>query len=279
MKKALLTALAAAALSTAWPAAAQCVGYLIPKDARLWKEGDGDDLLPGERADTVAAVARRAFNPGLGVKLRKGLHLNWLGGCRPEDSEHDKKTKRVLLVLLDSQKEEFEEAWAMPADLTTFKYDHPGNDQDGPENVAAIRKAADLALAEIRAKDFKRPEIEDQRLFKASFDATWRALVEALSVKRWQVERIDKVSGLVTAKPADDKGGSTMSCATKYDGKGSVFANVFAKKVDGGVRVTVNTTFVVTSDRKVIACYSNGTLEREFLDEMARNLAASGRSK
>ncbi len=139
MKKVLLSVLAAAALLTEWPAPAQCIGYLIPKEAKLWKKGSGDDQLPGERAEYIPAVPRRAVNPGLGVKLQKGFRLNWLGGCRLEDAEHDNKTKRVLFVLLDGRTEDFEEAWAVPTELLTFKYDYPGKDQDGPENRAAIR--------------------------------------------------------------------------------------------------------------------------------------------
>ena len=71
MKRAAFSVLAAAALSMAWPAPAQCIGYLVPKEAKLWMEGNGDDQRPGERAEFVPAVPRRAWNPGFGVKLRK----------------------------------------------------------------------------------------------------------------------------------------------------------------------------------------------------------------
>jgi hypothetical protein len=273
MKKALLSVLAAAVLSTAWPAPAQCIGYLIPKGAKLWKEGEGDDQRPGERAEYLPAVHRRGFNPGAGVKLRKGFTLSWQGGCRVEDAEQNKKTKRVLLVLLDARTEDFEEAWAVPTELLTFKYDSPASDQDGPENVAAIRKAADLALDEIRVKTFKRPAIESQRDFRASFGATWSALIETMSAQKWQVERIDKGSGLVTTKPSSDKSGSMMACATKYDERNTVFLNVFAKAVARGVRVTINTTFQATREKKSISCYSNGSLEKEFFDGIAKSLA------
>jgi hypothetical protein len=161
----------------------------------------------------------------------------------------------------------------MPSELLTFKYDSPGSDQDGPENVAAIRKAADLALDEIRFKAFKRPEIESQRVFRASFGATWSALIETMSAQKWQVERIDKGSGLVTTKPASDKSGSMMACATKYDERNTVFLNVFAKAVARGVRVTINTTFQATREKKSISCYSNGSLEKEFFDGIAKSLA------
>jgi len=279
MKKALLSVLAAAVLSTAWPAPAQCIGYLIPKGAKLWKEGEGDDQRPGERAEFLPAVHRRGFNPGAGVKLRKGFTLSWQGGCRVEDAEQNKKTKRVLLVLLDARTEDFEEAWAVPSDLLTFKYDQPGHDQDGPENVAAIRKAADLAISEIRFKDLKQPEIENQRVFKASVDATWTALIETMSTQKWQVEKIDKGSGVVTTKPADDKSGSTMTCATNTDERTTVFLDVFAKAVAGGMRVTINATFRAARDRKSILCHSNGTLEREFLDGISKSLAGSKPAK
>lgn len=279
MKKALLSVLAAAALSTGLPAAAQCVGYLIPKGAKLWKAGEGDDQRPGDRADYIPAVHRRGLNPGAGVKLRKGFNLSWQGGCRLEDAEQNKKTKRVRLVLLEERTEDFEEAWAEPSDLLTFKYDQPGHDQDGPENVAAIRKAADLAISEIKFKDLKRPEIENRRVFKASFDATWSALIETMSAQKWQVERIDKGSGVVTTKPADDRSGSTMTCATNTDERTIVYLDVFAKAVMDGVRVTINATFRATRDRKSILCYSNGTLEKEFLDGIAKSLAGSKPAK
>src|ERR1035437_2161531 len=279
MKKAVLSVLAAAALSTGWPAPAQCIGYLIPKGAQLWKEGDGDDQRPGERPEYLPAVHRRGLNPGAGVKLRKGFNLSWQGGCRVEDAEQNKKTKRVLLVLLDERTENFEEAWAVPSELLTFKYDYPGNDQDGPMNVAAIRKAADLALDEIRFKTLKRPEIENQRVFKASFDATWTALIETMSTQQWQVEKIDKGSGVVTTKPANDKSGSTMTCATNTDERTAVFLDVFAKAVTGGERVTINATFRATRDQKSILCYSNGTLEKELLSAVVKSLGGSKPAK
>jgi hypothetical protein len=275
LRTALLSALVAAALSTAGPAPAQCTGYLIPKEATLWTESDKDEPRVGDREDYLPAVARRAWNPGLGVKLQKGLRLNWLGGCRPEDAEHDKKSKRVHVVLLDARTEDFEEVWALPSELLTFKYEYPGSDQDGPENVAAVRKAAELAVAEIRAKDFKRPEIENQRVFRASFDATWRALVENISAQKWQVDRIDKASGVVTTKPAEDRAGPAMVCATKHDGRSSVLMSIFAGKTAGGLRVTVNTTFVAAHGHDVVACYSNGMLEKELLDGIGKSLGAS----
>jgi hypothetical protein len=273
MRIGLLAAVVLSSLSAAWVAPAQCVGYLIPKETPLWTESDKDEPRLGDREDYLPAVARRAWNPGLGVNLQKGLRLNWLGGCRPEDAEHDKKSKRVHVVLLDTRTEGFEEVWALPTELLTFKYEYPGGDQDGPENVAAIRKAAELAVAEIRAKDFKRPEVENQRLFSASFDATWRALIETISAEKWQVDRIDKASGVVTTKPAEDRAGPAMVCATKHDGRSTVLMSVFAGKAVGGLRVTVNTTFVAARGHDVVACYSNGTLEKELLDGIGKILA------
>ena len=276
MKKGLLGALLFAALAAALPAPAQCTGYLIPKEATLFAAGDGDEVQPGEREDHVAAVVRRAWNPGRGVNLQKGLRLNWLGGCQPEDGEHDRRSKRLHVVLLEEGPEGFEEAWVLPSELLTFKYEYPGGDQDGPENVAAIRKAADLAVAEIGAKDFKRPLIENRRVFKSTFDAVWRGLVETLAAQKWQVDRIDRASGVVTTKPADDRGAAAMACATAFDGRSTVRMSVFAARAAAGVRVTVNTAFLATRGRDVVACYSTGLPEKELLDGIGKCLAAPG---
>ena len=219
------------------------------------------------------------MEPGIRCEAPKGPRLNWLGGCRLEDAEHDQKTKRVLLVLLDGRTEDFEEAWAMASDLVAFKYDQPGNDQDGPDNLATILKAADVARGDVGIKDFKAPKIENQRVFKSSFGATWSALVETVSAQSWQVEKIDKESGLVTTKPSNDRSDAAMACATKHDDRSSVSLSVFAKAVGNGVRVTVNPTFHATRAHKDISCYSNGTLEKELFDGIAKSLAASVRGK
>ncbi len=99
-----------------------------------------------------------------------------------------------------------------------------------------------------------------------------------MSAQKWQVEKIDKASGLVTTKPANDKSGST-TCATNYDERSTVYLNVFAKAVARGVRVTVNATFHATRENKAISCYSNGRLEKEFFDGIAKSLAGSVRGK
>ena len=275
VKRAFVAALAASALAAAWRAPAQCTGYLVPREASLWMDGEKDEPRLGQRAEYVPSVAKRALNPGAGVNLEKGFHLNWLGGCRPEDSEHSKKSKRVRLVLLEGSTEEFEEAWALPAELIAFKYEFPGSDQEGPENLAAIRKAADRAIGELRAKEFKRPEVENQRTFRASFDAAWRGLMESMAAQKWQVDRIDEKSGLVTTKPAEDRWEPAMACATKYEGRSTALMSVFAAKAAGGLRVTVNVTFVAMRGHDVVACYSNGLLEKRLLDGIAKSLAAA----
>jgi len=282
MKKALLAVIATAALSTAYQApATECIGYLIPKGANLWKEDDEGNQLPLQQAEFVVAVPKQAtrWQPSHAVRLNTPnpwlLTIPDLAACSLEENVHDKKTDRILLLLLDGREKGFEKRWAVPSDLRTFFYDYPGGDQYGPSNLAAIAKAAALALDEIRFKDFKAPEIENSRVFKAPFDATWSALIETMSDQRWQVESVDKSSGLITTKPAKDRSGSTMACATKYDEGNIVFLNVFVKAITDGVRVKINATFNATRERQAISCYSNGRLEKEFFDGIAKSLAES----
>jgi hypothetical protein len=96
-----------------------------------------------------------------------------------------------------------------------------------------------------------------------------------MSDQRWQVESVDKGSGLITTKPANDRSGSTMACATKYDEGNIVFLNVFVKAITDGVRVKINATFHATREQKAITCYSNGRLEKEFFDGIGKSLAES----
>lgn len=278
MKKELLSVLAAALLSTTWPASAQCVGYLIPKEAKVWKDADSDILRAEVRATFVIGVPKWQFSWGKrqpAVRLTEGnLRSAW---CSESDAPKDEKTGRVVLYVLEEEKKGLEEVAADPADLRAFRYEYPINPrtQFGPDNLVAIRKAAALALDEIRFKDFKPPEIENQRVFKAPFDATWSALIETMSDQRWQVESVDKGSGLITTKPANDRSGSTMACATKYDEGNIVFLNVFVKAITDGVRVKINATFHATREQKAITCYSNGRLEKELFDGIGKSLAES----
>ena len=277
MKRALRAVLAVVALLEARAvraAPAQCTGYLVPREARLWTDAEKDLPRAGERGDFLPAVIRRGWDPGLGVNLQKGFRLVWLGGCRPEDGERVGESKRVHLVLLDGGTESFEEVWALPSELLTFNYEYPEG-RDGPENVAAIRKAAALAVGGIGAGEFKRPGIANRRGFAAPFEATWRALVETLASQGWHVGRIDRASGMVATLPEEDKGDGAMTCAGKHDGRSTVLLNVLAESTPGGARVTVNTAIVAMNGRDVVACYSNGTLEKALLDGIGKRLAAA----
>jgi hypothetical protein len=108
---------------------------------------------------------------------------------------------------------------------------------------------------------------------------SWRALVETVSARKWQVDRIDRASGLLTTNATEPNGAATMACATKYEGPSTVLTSIVAGKVVGGLRVTVNTTFVVARGHDVIACYTNGALEKELFEEIGRRLAESRTTK
>jgi hypothetical protein len=57
----------------------------------------------------------------------------------------------------------------------------------------------------------------------------WAAIVETHSDQRWQIESIDKSSGLITTKPAIDSAGESMVCATKLDEAHETSLIVFVK--------------------------------------------------
>ena len=274
---------AALLLSASSLASAQCVAFLVPPDVPLYADETKTNPYPVVRKDYKLAFPsmKISFENGVMVKIEEGIQTPKTSvPCSPADFKRSKDRSRVRILTRGEHKEgalwqpELAELWMPEKEGIQVIYDAPGAfpQQSAAANTRAIQHAADLKLDEIRNADFKAPEIKNQEIFTADFDKTWSALVETLSDQKWQIESIDKSSGLITTKPAVDKGGNTMACATQFDRGNTTWLNVFAKKTDGGTRIKVNATFHAMREGKAITCSSNGAIEQEIFKGIQENL-------
>lgn len=270
----LLTALF---LSTAAPAAADCVAFLASPKVVLFAEDDGRTRYQAVRTEDVVLMPaiNCGFKGGIGipVKIKEGTQICKVATCLQKDFNVNAKSG-LTKFLMKGTDGSFVTAWARAEELMDFTYHFPDpGEQSASENWAYINHGLELKLDRLRNVNFKPPEIENQRTFTADFDKTWSSLVETLSDQKWQVESIDRASGLVTTKPAIDSGGESMACATKFDEAHKTWLNVFVKKVETGTRVKVNATFHALREDQVITCYSNGTVEKALFDGIQKTLA------
>jgi hypothetical protein len=256
------------------PARSDCAAFLIPPTARVTNDERATDVWrEGRRDYTLAYAAAGGFIPSGPVALidHSGFDNTW-AACSTKNLIASKRTG--LVKLWTKFGDGFRASWAKREDLIEISFS-PVESMDASSfvgNRAAAARSAELARDRIVNASFKPPDIENQRTFVADFEKTWAALIETLSDERWQVESIDKGSGLVTTKPAIDQGGSTMVCATKLDEAHRTWLNVFAKKTDAGTRVKLNATFRAIRDDQSITCYSNGTLEKALFDAIEKHL-------
>ena len=256
---------------------AQCAAFLIPPGVRVasdeaatgaWREGRKDYTV------AYAAGSVWASSADMALLRHSVLDVKW-AACTPKNFMVSKKTG--LLKLWTKDADGFKSVWARKEDLIEFAFppDETRTESVRAErNLAAAAHAAGLELERVRGAGFKPPEVENQRVFAADFDQAWGAVIETLSDEKWQIESIDKASGLLTTKPAVDSGGALMACATKLDEAHETSLNVFVKKFEAGTRVKVNVTFHALRADQAIKCYSNGTLERVLFDAMAKNLGS-----
>ncbi len=280
--------LAALAIFTAVApiASGQCIAFLVPPNVPIFTAEEGTNAYMAIRTDYVLVFPspKMSFTQGLQVKIDEGAPYAFKppksAPCLPEDFKRSKDLSRIRAQMPQELAGSFFEIWIVEKQSIPITYDVPTglkvswklSLQNAAENLAAIRHAADLKLDKIRNADFRPPEIENQNTFAADFDKTWSALVETLSDQKWQIESIDKGSGLITTKPAVDKGGNTMACATQFDRGNTAWLNIFAKKTDSGTRIKINATFHAMREGSAITCYSNGTIEGEIFKGIQENL-------
>jgi hypothetical protein len=282
-------------------AGAQCPIFLIPPSASITDDEDGKspwNLV--ERTDWVIGV------PGMGtwavgfVKLDDSLATTNNGpACFEDKIKVNRKSGRAKIWIQNEKTGKpfekwlkitlplnFPKAWEAKGHggpwvksgediaIATFEPQNVENWrlQSASTNWRTISHAASVALDVIKNADFKAPEIETQRTFPADFDKVWSAVIETLSDQKWQIESVDKGSGLVTTKPAVG-GRADVVCGTKYDKDHKTWLNIFVKKTDTGTRVKVNATFHAIREDDVINCYSNGTVEKELFEAIRKNLA------
>jgi hypothetical protein len=277
MRNSLLLALLFLHLS----ARSDCIAFLIPPTVRVTVDESGLDVWRKERTEHVVAypAGKLLSHSDPLTEIEFDTFSPTFAACTARDFNISKKTG--LMRLWTKKNQGFQAVWAKREGLVDVSVSYPpssGSSGAGPRireataNRAAAEHAAALVLDRVMSGSFKPPEIENQRSFAVDFDKTWAALVETLSDQKWQVESIDKGSGLITTKAAIDQRGATMACATKLDEAHKTWLNVFVKKVDTGTRVKVNATFHAIREDQVITCYSNGTLERALFDAIQKIL-------
>ncbi len=272
-------ALLSALLLLAPPAAGQCVAFLVPPTARVTIDETGNNVWQKGRTEYVVAYPARAFTDSHSAVLIKAEVFAFThAACAPDGFVVNKKT--ALTKVWVKKGGDFEALWAKKDELVEVPYT-PASGTTGSvaaraqyasDNLAAIEHAAVLVRDRIQNASFKAPEIENQHTFSAPFEKVWAALVETLSDQKWQIESIDKSSGLITTKPAIDSSGSSMVCATKLDEAHKTWLNVFVKATDTGARVKVNATFRAMREDQAITCYSSGAIERSLFEAISKNL-------
>lgn len=261
----------------------QCVAFLVPPNVPIFTAEEGTNAYMGMRTDYVLVFPspKMSLAPGAQVKINEGAPYAFkppkTAPCFPQDFKRSKDSSRIRAQMPLERAGDLFEIWIVEKQSVPVMYEPSVSvdfrHESAAKNLAAIRHAADLKLDKIRNADFKPPEIENQKTFSAAdFDKTWSALVETLSDQKWQIESIDKGSGLITTKPAVDRGGNTMACATQFDRGNTTWLNIFAKKTDSGTRIKVNATFHAMREGSAITCYSNGTIEGEIFKGIQENL-------
>ncbi len=254
---------------------AQCVAFLIPPKVRVTNDEAATDMWREGRQDytlVYAAGSVWSSNANMALLRHSVLDVKW-AACSPKNFIVSKKTGLVKFWTKDG--DGFKAVWAKKEDLIEFSFSPDETKTESvraERNLAAAAQAAELELDRVKGASFKPPGIENQRVFAADFDKTWGATLEALSDEKWQIESIDKASGLVTTKPAIDSGGASMACATKLAEPLKTWLIVFVKKAEAGTRVKVNATFNALREDQAITCYSNGTLEKALFDAIEKNL-------
>jgi hypothetical protein len=272
MKTSLLLALALMPI----PAQSECIAFLIPPTVRVTSDEKGLVVWRPERTEYVTAFAagKLLSHSDPIVEIEFGNFSPTYAACTARDFRISKKTG--LLRLWTKKDKSFEAVWAKQDGLIVFGFPPDEIEEKRPAqaaaNLAAAERAAALARDRVKSTAFEPPGIENQRVFAADLDTTWAALVETLSDQRWQIEIIDKGSGLITTKPAVEEGDSMMVCAAKLDEAHKTSLNVFVQKAEAGTRVKVNSTFQAVREDKAITCFSNGTLEKALFDGMQKIL-------
>ena len=276
MKRAVWTASLVVLLAR--PAFGQCTAFVAPPTARITIDEFGNNVWQKERTDYVIAYPARSFTASQGLLIKAGAFDMTFSGCTLSDFSVSKK--QGLTKLWVQKGGDFEAVWAKTDALAPVSYS-PALGSTGSisaraslaaQNLAAIDHAAALVIDRLKSVGFKPPEIENQHTFSASFDKVWAALVETLSDQKWQIESIDKSSGLVTTKAAVDSDGGTMACATKLDEAHRTWLNVFVKATETGARVKVNASFKAMREDQAITCYSSGALEKSLFAGVEKNL-------
>jgi hypothetical protein len=258
------------------PARADCVAFLIPPVASVALDENGLGTWGKDRTDYVLAYpVATLFHKGPTVVIKGGfLTPPVFAACGREDM---KVSRKKLLELRTAKGNDFSTVWAEPQELIEVPYALPDGGGYDPrraiENRHAIERAATLVLDRVESAAFKPPRIVSERTFPADFDRTWAATMEALSDERWQIDTSDKGSGLVTTKASVEEGSSTMACATKPDQAHRTTLNVLVKRLDAGTLVRVDATFGALLEDEIIACTSNGTLEKALFAAIGKRLA------
>ena len=273
------TALLSTLLLLAPPAAGQCVAFLIPPTARVSVNEMGVSLWRKDRTEYVVAYPARALtDPHSAVLIKAEVFSFTHAACDPSGFVVSKKT--ALVKVWVKKGGDLEAVWAKKDELAEVPYTPASGNtgsvaaraQYASDNLTAIEHAAVLVRDRLQSANFKAPEIENQHTFAVPFEKVWAALVETLSDQKWQIESIDKSSGLITTKPAIDSSGGSMVCATKLDEAHKTWLNVFVKATDTGARVKVNATFRAMREDQAITCYSSGAIEKSLFEGISENL-------
>ncbi len=258
-------------------ARAECVAFLIPPGAPVAVDEKGHDPWPAGRADYILAYpAARLFHKSPTVVIKDGfLTAPVFAACGKDDLNVG---KTGLLELRTARGSAVETVWAKRQDLIEVPYAYPDRGGFDPrhavENRQAIERAATLTLERVESAVFTPPRIENERTFAAGFDRTWAATMEALADEGWQVATSDKGTGLVATKAIVEEGSAAMVCATRLDGAHRTTLDLSLKRLHEGTLVRVDVTFGALREDEIVACFSNGSLERALFTAIGKRLAA-----
>jgi hypothetical protein len=116
------------------------------------------------------------------------------------------------------------------------------------------------------------------------FDDAWNAVIDLFGERNWTIDNMEKASGFITSDWMGTSTGTYVDCGSPGIGADQNHRgrfNVVVREGNGGVSVTVNTTWqatrVLMGERGAIECVSTGLLEREVHGEIRRRLGADDR--
>lgn len=134
--------------------------------------------------------------------------------------------------------------------------------------AGALAAAGCISIAGGGDDDYRRAET-----YSASFDATWRAILQSFSELDLPISTVEKESGIVATDwilvaDADDR----MDCPDDARQPEMRF-NVLVEEVSGGTRMTITSgARALNQDGALRRCVSSGELEGSIQRRVARKL-------